>query len=320
MSPIGFFGGGSLTLLTQGLDANKGSPQADGRMYFAYDTGILYRDNGVAWIRILRGGAPNFNSFMAPIFGNGSLGDVIISVNTNLSSSGIGVKVVQYHNLTINSGVTLSSDPSDSILVILCTGILTLNGTISMVGRGKTGGAGGAAMANGNPGTPGGLVSALTYSGNMGGNGDSAGGTTGALGGLNSISPALQSPLPFEIFRGLIGSGGGGGGGASASYSGGNGGQGGGIVWIEANSLVYGASALIDCHGNNGNPGTGVLTVSGGGGGGGNAGSIQILYSVKTGLVTLTVAGGNGGAIGGSGSDATYGTAGHVGIASQFQV
>lgn len=40
--------------LQQGLDANKPEAGVDGRLYFATDTEILYRDNGATWEAILR--------------------------------------------------------------------------------------------------------------------------------------------------------------------------------------------------------------------------------------------------------------------------
>jgi len=41
--------------LQQGLDADKPTAGVAGRLYFATDTKILYRDNGTAWEEILRG-------------------------------------------------------------------------------------------------------------------------------------------------------------------------------------------------------------------------------------------------------------------------
>jgi hypothetical protein len=41
--------------LTQGLDAAKGVAGTAGRMYWATDTKILYRDSGAAWVEVVRG-------------------------------------------------------------------------------------------------------------------------------------------------------------------------------------------------------------------------------------------------------------------------
>jgi len=41
-----------LSILTSGLDADKPTPAKPGRLYWALDSGILYRDNGNQWIKI----------------------------------------------------------------------------------------------------------------------------------------------------------------------------------------------------------------------------------------------------------------------------
>lgn len=66
------------------------------------------------------------------IFGRGSDGDVTISSNTTLTEDKF------YDNLTVNSGVTL--DSSQEALVIHCKTKCTVNGTISMNGKGTNAG------------------------------------------------------------------------------------------------------------------------------------------------------------------------------------
>ncbi len=46
--------GDGFLLLKTGNDADKPSAGYSGRLYFATDTGILYRDNGTSWVAILR--------------------------------------------------------------------------------------------------------------------------------------------------------------------------------------------------------------------------------------------------------------------------
>jgi len=76
-----------------------------------------------------------------PLFGSGEDGDDTISVDTSLAIGVGGVKIAQYHNLTVNAGVKLTSHVSDNVLVLLVSGILTLNGRISMTARGGAGAA-----------------------------------------------------------------------------------------------------------------------------------------------------------------------------------
>ena len=77
-------------------------------------------------------------------FGDGVDGDVTMSTNTNIG------EVKHYDNLTINSGVTLTSTAStEATLIFKVRDTLTINGTVSMdskggtAGVGKTGGGGG---------------------------------------------------------------------------------------------------------------------------------------------------------------------------------
>ena len=258
---------------------------------------------------------PNFVSFSPLVFGDGSLGNVTISSNTTLSAGTNGIKVLQYNNLTVNSGVYLEGNSADKVLVILVKDTLTINGTIRMDGRGGAGGAGGAGSDGGAAGAFGGGGGGGDGSGTRGGGGGGGGtaGSDGIAGGGGGGAPPywntggwskgkggagggvggsgynymgnLLIPIHFEIARYLYGGGGGGG----RSY-GANGGNGGGVIWIEARNIVWGSSGLISCNGTNGAGG------SSGGAGGGAGGFIQAVYESKTGTSNLQVNGGAGGA------------------------
>jgi hypothetical protein len=74
--------------------------------------------------------------------GNGEDGDFTVSSNTNLivpNKSGLydgDVVVKQYNSLTINSGVTLTTDQPCRGMWIFVKNNCTINGTLSMTGRG----------------------------------------------------------------------------------------------------------------------------------------------------------------------------------------
>jgi hypothetical protein len=72
-------------------------------------------------------------------FGDGSDGDLVVSSNTNLSSTQDGDMVVkQYRSLTVQTGKTLSVANRCKGLLIYVQGNLTLSGTISMTGKGAS--------------------------------------------------------------------------------------------------------------------------------------------------------------------------------------
>jgi hypothetical protein len=289
--------------------------------------------------------ATSFQSFYKIPFGDGSDGDVTISSNTTLPAGTDGVKVMKYNNLTVNSGVYLEGNTSDKALVILVKGTLTLNGTIRMNGRGGAGGAAGNGRGGGAGGFGGG---AGGYTGDSSGGGGGGGGASGSNGlgysggkgggqiprgnptdgfsydpggyigaGGNSpdypnngpggagitIWPSPKNPMIFELARQCTGGGGGSGGGNGKA-----GGKGGGVIWVEANEIVWGGSGLTSANGNNGSGG------GNGGGGGGGGGYIQIVYKTKAGTSSLQVnggAGGTGGVAGGNGA---------TGLTGEFQV
>ena len=298
---------------------------------------------------------PNFVSYANVVFGGGTDGNVTISANTTLPDSGVGVKVMQYNNLTIDAGFYLEAHANDKVLVILVANKLTLNGTIRMNGRGAIGGSGnvgdgGDAGAFGGGGGGDTASAALRYASGGGGGGGQNGqagteGTPGVVGygggkyvvdgtaifinpsqigvgaGGNAMADAagqagstyisaLKCPLPFETVRYLYG----GGGGEGANPTGANGGSGGGVVWIEANEIEWGAAGLVTANGVAGS--NGGMDVGGGGGGGG--GFIQLAYSTKTGVSTFQVTAGTGGTTGGG--DGSAGGAGAAGLTGEFEI
>lgn len=72
-------------------------------------------------------------------FGSGSDGDVTYSSSTNLACTlDSDMKVMNYDSLTINSGVTLTTDNRCKGLFIYVKGNATINGTLSMTARGAS--------------------------------------------------------------------------------------------------------------------------------------------------------------------------------------
>lgn len=87
------------------------------------------------------GFGPNYTAF-GNYIGNGSDGDVVISANTSLvvpnkvGSYDGDMVVKQYKSLTINSGVTLTTDQPCRGMFIFVQGDCTINGSLSMSKRG----------------------------------------------------------------------------------------------------------------------------------------------------------------------------------------
>ena len=72
-------------------------------------------------------------------FGDGSDGDVTISSNTSLTNAADGDYVVkEYNTLTINSGITLTTQNRAKGLFIYVKGNAIINGTLSMTARGAS--------------------------------------------------------------------------------------------------------------------------------------------------------------------------------------
>lgn len=235
---------------------------------------------------------------MSNYYGDGSDGNVVISVDTTLSRD------MNYNNLTVNSGVIL--DTAGYTVHVLND--LVNEGTIVDTVSGGSGGAGG----NGGIGPD--------------GNGNGGAGEAGSSGSE-----------PSKLYAGKGGAGGGGAGAGAGQYygsavkggnggSGGNGGQGGGFVnicafSIENNGFIH-ADGVSATSGGNGVGGeyvaqsskTGagdVASGAGGGGGagdGGDAGTIVLIYDSMVGFGTVRAEGGapGGAGSGGSGINCSY--------------
>ena len=152
-------------------------------IFIETDTQAQYLFDGSSWNTLGAAGGTN------TVFGRGTDGDVTISSNTTLTEPKF------YDDLTINSGVTL--DSSESPMLIHCKGTCTINGTVSMTGKGSAAGVDGKNM--------------LKDSGGKGGSGSSGGnGNYDPWGGGSSYgAPSGQSGQP-----GSAGSSGGSGGNA----------------------------------------------------------------------------------------------------------
>lgn len=75
---------------------------------------------------------------MEYLFGDGSDGDVTLTADTSYD------RMKNFGNFTLNAGVNLTKTTAGSPLIIRCTGICTINGTINLAGKGMAGGAAGA--------------------------------------------------------------------------------------------------------------------------------------------------------------------------------
>jgi hypothetical protein len=287
------------------------------------------------------------NTFLKSLnlFGDGSDGDVVISAPTSLS------KDMFYNDLTINNGITLTSNG----FRIYVKGTLTNNGTISnpggnggnsSAGVGGTAGAAGAAGTLGGGGagaigatctgngsyTNGNNGDALANSiGGDGGNGGAAQTTNPATAGIKGVQTAskttprsiglademIETGATVAIMKGGVG---GGSGGASSNSTGtpvaqsGGAGGGAGIIFISGKTIVNAGS--ISAKG--GDAGTSSVTTGtgcAGGSGGGGGGFIYIRYNSLTGAGTITALGGSKSAkaqTAGTAADGADGSAGTV--------
>lgn len=265
------------------------------------------------------GAAGDGPAILLAVFGDGSDGDVTLATNTTLTRD------MYYNNLTINSGVTLSTGGYR----IFVKNTLTNNGTIDCSGAPGTDSTGGSA-AGGNGGASGSLAGGGRggdgsngangnpgVDGNVGGAGGSSGvvtGYTAGAGGSASL-PASSGGWRYlvraiemqDLGTAFKGGAGGGGGPAAAGSAGGGGGGGGGVVVISAAILVN--NGAIKSEGGKGGNGRSGADSAGGGGGGG--GVISLIYRSKSGTGTISVAGGAKGLLGGgSGTDGVAGAAG----------
>jgi hypothetical protein len=234
-----------------------------------------------------------------------------ITVGSNLtntytndgSSKAQVVRVPNYEEITINSGITLTANAwngtTGGILPFRARTKLTNSGTIDMNGKGFSGGSGQASGGSGGTGGSlgsGGLNGSIGFSG-AAGQGPGAGGSGG--GGAHGA--------------------GGSGGGTATNAGGGGGGAGAGAGGAGGS---YGAVASNGGSAAGGGGGGGAVSISGGtGGNGGTGGTVGSTYGTAN-LTTLFLGsggggggsgGGGGGGGGGEGSTVSSGTGGGSG-------
>jgi len=257
--------------------------------------------------------------------GNESDGGLNYASNTNIASDELYCS-----SLNVQNGVTLGvSESSNGFIIIRCTGIATIAGTINLDGKGVSGGVLGVTAntvgVTGGTGLLGGAGG-----GGMGGstpvNGGAGGGAYGSSGGAYSVNHVTNASTaaailariesymerhsgtlyPSAIDNGVVGGGGGGSGATgSSSVDGADGGNGGGCVIIIADEIDF--TGAITCDGNNG-ANTGHSSAgSAGGGGGGFVLLVARNFINSSGSITAT--GGTGGS--GYGYNAGNGADGH---------
>ncbi len=326
------------------------TPTLDSMVVSIYDTSFISHDLR-PWYGSAGGVsnsiALNYVGLLDTFGGDGSDGDVTIAADTNIAPN----VVKQYNNLTINVTKTLGLTGQGNMLICV-KGDLTVNGTISAIGKGGLGGAssylasnpaygggfgfgggagGGGAGYHATDGQSGGGGGGAHYSsaarsiigaktiGGAGGNGGLGGAgvaNAGVAGAMMFLSSGYKTPKIATLLTQYNGQGGGAGGGGATAATGGAGGNGGGVIIIEVyGNVVIAATGIINASGSNGSNGS---STNGGGGGGGGGGILLIAHKgTLTNSGALTVNGGSAGVKAGSGAD---GAAGSAGIADIFQV
>ena len=278
---------------------------------------------------------PGSSGIPLAFFGDGSDGNAVIAVNTVLT------RHMYYDNLTVNAGVTLTTNG----YAVFVRGTATIDGTVEV---GNTIDAVGGINGSFPPGVYGGafwssvpgqqpqggsgqiaLVGATAASasgaGGSGGNSGAIGVTFGAGG---TLTPDLNVPfrhpmglLPFtlaptnntpglSVYFNLTGGCSGGGGPGQGGGQGGGGGTGGGVLLFYAATIAISATGVLSARGGNG--GDAALAGDGGGGGGGGGGLIARMYNSLTNLGAFDVSGGAGGAGFGVGTAGAAGAPGNV--------
>ena len=264
---------------------------------------------------------PNFSmplGAVAEYFGPTSVGagsnhshEGTVTISSSQALSGIHY----YTDFTLNAGQTLTLDDNSGHLCIVCTGTLTINGTIDGIGAGSAAGSTASIRERG-PGHNG-----MSQPGGGGGGsttfrGYNGGGVPGIMrggnGGLLNVAGAAgtQITTPYFGHYGLLGGGASGGLGGSASIeltSSVGAGRGGGSINLIAPTVVLGSASVLNTSGAAG-AGT---SVADGAGGGGGAGNIYIAcQSYTDNGCTFTMTGGAGGGTSGTGAAGGAGAAG----------
>lgn len=226
-----------------------------------------------------------------------------VTVSSNGNYSGIHF----YTDFTLNSSVTMTIPAGSGRLVIIATGTITINGTISGVGGGFSaysatafgtsqpggGGRGSVAGTGGNTGCPVVFHGLTIQTGGAGGVVPSGAGTAGTQVTGSSVMPIVA---PLLCFGGAPGGDGGIDGGAA-----GVGGRGGASIVLIAPTIILANTATLNTSGGAG----GAAAANNGGGGGGGAGNVYIVArSFTDNGATFTQTGGTGTA-GGAGAGAS---------------
>lgn len=208
-------------------------------------------------------------------------------------TSGAQVRVLkQYSAVTVNSAKTWTAKAWNGtvggILAFLCSGTLTVAGTISATGKGFRGGvsvAGESTQSYSGESSTGASSQSTDPAGNAGGGGrkvmgfQGPGGGGGGNGTAGTDGDAYGGSIPYKGIGGDVSGnnslttitfGGGGGGGANAPSA--PGGNGGGIVFIYSNDIATITGSIIS----GGNAGTDYTGTDVGAGGGGAGGSVLI--------------------------------------------
>lgn len=270
----------------------------------------------------------NIGTEFAPVFveanqdyGDGSDGDVVISVNTDLGSA-----KPQYGTLTVNPGITLSGDSPFVIRAkkIINNGTIKVNPSTESLMNSISLERFGVPINNGQNGTS-----------NEGGGGGAAGGDLGGSGGFGGDGgdpgggngPNIDSATDgfFTFIHSIIGklnpynttgmTGGEGGEGTGVNQTtGGTPGLAGGNLFIIARQIIE--DGIFSADGTDGGNGQTIVaggqTGGGGGGGGGSGGYIYVFTSLLSNTLTFSANGGDGGD-GGNGDSVNGGAGGGAG-------
>ena len=278
---------------------------------------------------------------IASIAGNAlTMNSNLINTYTKTGTTSLAqvIKIPQYTNLTVGNGRTLTASAWDGttggVLIFYVNGTLTVDGIITMAGKGYRGGAGAAGVSGPNPAGAGGAAGGLCANGSDGavvaGTGASGSNKCGSCGAGRGGEGGLRGTQAGATGTAGEGPGGGAGGSGTGAVGGdnftscntssctimqmGSGGGGGkaGDVSIAGGGGGGGGGASIA--GTAGSPGS-VSAAGGNGGNGGNGGGIiRICCNVFAGAATgvITADGGNGGngTNGGTGGSGGAGGAG----------
>jgi len=276
---------------------------------------------------------PPNGSYRQYTFGN--FGNFVVNSGSTVTAQ--GAQLLQARNITLNAGLTLKAQSIGQGLVIVCSGTLTIAGTIDLSGESPVGAATpvqGIAIGlgwAGNGGTAGGTGAGGSGTGTqnvywgVGGNSGSGGasGSTAGGGGVTAFDNGGPTP-GIDGWMYLVGtrtgprqnsssSGsaqGGAGGGAGAgdgTNKGGTGGGGGGNLILIAKTVVLESTAILRTNGGNGGNGAGGNAGGGGGGGSGVVAIHTLNFSAAAGSA-IQVNGGNGGNGSGTGANGTAGS------------